>query len=839
MAASPHTSAASTSARAGDTPAGPRPRVLIVDDQPRNLEAMAAVIEPLGAEVVRAHSAEEALRQVLVQDFAVVLLDVQMPDIDGFEAARLIRSRERSRAVPIVFATALDRDRRHDLAGYAAGAVDFLYKPLDPDILRAKIATFLEIDRLRSSTRLAEQLRASEHRAEAIVAASLDGVVSVDHEGRILEFNPAAERAFGYRRDEVIGRPFAEVIIPPEQRESFGASVGRYMRSGDAHLMGQRLELPAMRADGSTFLAEVAVVRMPMAGAPTYTAFLRDVTEVRRSAEHTRRLQEITAALSRALTPEEVAAAIVEHGVAALGAQAGSIFGLLDDGRTLEMLGSTGYPPEVVAQWRVISLDTPIPLATAAREAVPIFIESEASWQSRFARAGPLRALPESRAWAALPLAVGDRVLGAMGLSFGESKVDALDESSRSFILALAQQCAQAFDRARLHAAERAARLEAERARADAEIANEAKSAFLATMSHELRTPLNAIQGYTQLLEIGLAGPVTEQQRTYLDRVRTSSAHLLGLINDVLDIARIEAGEMTVTQRSETTGPVVASAMALIAPQAAARDVHVVVETSGEEGVPYLGDQHRVRQILVNLLSNAVKFTDAGGTGLGLAISRQLARLMGGDLTVESRRGEGSTFTMWLPSVRAAIDAAAPEATAAGGAPARDVRAAPSVSGIPTIGLAAIGLALRDEVDTIVRACNARLVTDSATAVSRRLRTPELEDHMATLLADLAQSLVIVQDAGERVPDLLGDASEIQRTIASRHGVRRHSQGWTEDAVRREHAILAEEVERAVRGRVRIRSGDADEAIRVLGRLIARASEVSVAALREASRQES
>jgi signal transduction histidine kinase len=252
---------------------------------------------------------------------------------------------------------------------------------------------------------------------------------------------------------------------------------------------------------------------------------------------------------------------------------------------------------------------------------------------------------------------------------------------------------------------------EAERARAEADHANRAKSAFLANMSHELRTPINAVIGYAQLLEMGVTGPVTVQQQAQLERIRSSSAHLLTLINDILDLAKVEAGHMTVEHEREPVAGAVSEALALVEVQAAAGDLDIENECREAQSA-YVGDRDRVRQIIVNLLSNAVKFTapggritvrcgttdrpepaaqvvgegpwtsiavedtgigiapdqlprmfqpfvqaddghtrTRGGTGLGLTISRQLARLMGGDLTVTSREGKGSCFTLWLPAV--------------------------------------------------------------------------------------------------------------------------------------------------------------------------------------------
>ena len=146
------------------TPERAAGRVLIVDDRPDNLLALEAVLEPLGAELVRAGSGEEALRALLTANFAVIILDVQMPGMDGFETARLVKAREKTRAVPIIFLTAISGEAEHHLQGYRSGAVDYLYKPFSPEALRAKVAVFLELWRQgdlleRQRAQLAAQLR--------------------------------------------------------------------------------------------------------------------------------------------------------------------------------------------------------------------------------------------------------------------------------------------------------------------------------------------------------------------------------------------------------------------------------------------------------------------------------------------------------------------------------------------------------------------------------------------------------------------------------------------------------------------------------------------------------
>jgi signal transduction histidine kinase len=255
------------------------------------------------------------------------------------------------------------------------------------------------------------------------------------------------------------------------------------------------------------------------------------------------------------------------------------------------------------------------------------------------------------------------------------------------------------------HAAERAtqraldAAADAERARLEAEAASRAKSDFVATMSHELRTPLNAIIGYTNLLADGIPEPVSEAQRTQLARVNASARHLLDLIDEVLTLSRLEAGRETVSLRKIAVADVLDQAAVMIEPMAKGRKLRFEVHRPSPT-LTIETDAGKLRQILLNLLTNAVKFTDegtvvlsagengngsvvfqvkdsgigiapehqtrifgsfwqveqsmtrrVGGAGLGLNVARQLARVLGGDVTVESALGAGSTFTVRIPKV--------------------------------------------------------------------------------------------------------------------------------------------------------------------------------------------
>ena len=429
----------------------------------------------------------------------------------------------------------------------------------------------------------------------------------------------------------------------------------------------------------------------------------------------------------------------------------------------------------------------------------------------------------------------------------------------------------------RKRAEQRANQLEDERlARAEAEAASEAKSQFLAIMSHELRTPLNAVIGYADVLNMGIAGPLTPDQRAKVTRILGSARHLLGLVNEVLDLSRADAKELTVQRRAVRLAPTVDGALAVAQPLADARGIELR-GACADGSTAFLGDPDRVRQILVHLLDNAMKFTLPGGrvrvecdcdvtpareahlgdharwvcarvvdtgigipaeslpgifdpfvqvqsghtrptdgSGLGLTVSRRFARLMGGDITVTSEPEVGSTFTLWLPATDIAPESAEMRPSALS---ARELH-----------GLCEIGAAINAAIPHMLDALVARLRGEELIPGAQAIRSAQLADHIGTWIADVASTIAAIEQLRGEPSRLVSDGSDIQMFVAERHGAQRAGLGCTTSGLEREWAILREELERVIQG-APVNEAAIAEAVGVMDRFIESGRAASVRAL--------
>lgn len=355
------------------------------------------------------------------------------------------------------------------------------------------------------------------------------------------------------------------------------------------------------------------------------------------TANRTARLQKITAALSEALTPHQVADVVVNQGIAALGATAGSVTLLADQGLSIRVVNAIGYPPEVVQPWQSFPVTSATPLAKTVRTGEVLFLENAEAMLADYPHLAEAIATTGNQAFVCIPLNVEGRTLGAMGLSF--QTVQSFNEEDRAFMVTLGQQCAQAIARAQLYAAEQAAR-------SAAESANRVKDEFLAVLSHELRTPLNPILGWTQLLKNRQLDAQTVARA--LDTIERNAKLQTQLIEDLLDVSRILQGKLRLSFCPLSLISVIEAAIETVRLSAEAKSIQLsfhlkdegfdqdeteaialsshpsqaietdssnwaVLSESPHSPFQVSGNPARLQQVIWNLLSNAVKFTPNGG----------------------------------------------------------------------------------------------------------------------------------------------------------------------------------------------------------------------------------
>ncbi|MBA4158350.1 MAG: PAS domain S-box protein [Gemmatimonadetes bacterium] len=791
----------------------------------------------------------------------------------------------------------------------ALGALVLLRDPQSVEFPPEEVAEARTLGDLASASLrrvlLLEQAEQERAHFSALLESTGEGIYGIDPVGRCTFINSAAARMIGYSPEECLGRDM-HLLIHHHHRDGTRypleeCPIFRSFQLGECTRVDHEV---LWRRDGTSFPAEYASYPLFRDGQTTgaVVTFV-DRTERKRAeaaeqryTERLRGLAEAALAINSAPSLGVALQLITDRAREVIGAHqsvTSMTLGITLGSEWAQAINAVSLS-EKYAAWRdydeipdgsgiyhlVAELKLPIRLTQAELEAHP-------AWRG-FGKHATEH--PPMRGWLAVPLVARDgRNIGLIQLS--DRDEGEFTEQDETILVQFAQIAAVAIENARLYedaqvAREVAegARRDADTARAEAQAANLAKSEFLASMSHEIRTPINAIVGYTDLLAIEIAGPLTAGQKAQLERIRVSAQHLTGLIDDMLDLAKIEAGRMTVENERALAINAVAAALELVRPQAAERGLEIEETCSVAESPTYFGDEDRVRQILANLLSNAVKFTPAGkitvkcgstdrpdpgadlpgegrwtyirvtdtgigiapeeiesifrpfvqaerghtrtrgGTGLGLSISRQLAILMGGGLSVRSEPGKGSSFTLWLASEAAEY----PPIT-------ESVLAETRGEGGRSRGLAAVGDALQEEAPAVLDRYMERLRQDAHVQMADDLGEADLEDHAAPFLADLGQSLVILEKSRAVPERLLRDGSDIQHLIAELHGRQRAQLGWTEEALRREFEILREEIEAGVRQSRHMDSEtQVESGLELLQRFLDRAEQISLRGLRRA-----
>jgi len=618
-----------------------RVSILLVDDRPDKLLALEAILGDLGQNMVRAYSGREALRALLQQDFAVILLDVNMPMMDGFETAEMIRSRPRSQQTPIIFFTAMNEMEAHVFRSYSLGAVDFIRTPVVPEILKAKVSVFVDLyKKTEQVKRQGEQMRLlqeREHRqklGEAVhrldaetkrnrfFTLALDMLAIADFSGTFKQLNPSWERTLGFSHDELTARPFLE-FVHPDDREATGEQLAALRAGAPITYFENRF---AAKSGGYRWLGWTAA---PFAAEGLVYIFARDLTERRHAEEERVKLIREQTARAAAEASERRSTFLAEAGVA--------LTSSLDVGETLSKLVHLAVP--TLADWCVIdvldehgrprrlavgharpedeglaeqvkgfapSLEGRSPearllrpgesalLVADARERLSDLAEDERH-RALLGRLGP-------RSLMVVPIVSRERTLGVMSLlSTTSGRVFARDDLDLAE--ELGRRAALAVDNARLYRA-------SQDARAGAEKANRAKDEFLATLSHELRTPLTPILGWTVMLRSGTLDPAAIQRG--LEVIERNVRAQTQLIGDLLDVSRIITGKLRLEVSPIAVVPVVEAGVEAVRSSAEAKQITLGMELPSEMPT-IVGDPDRLQQVVWNLVSNAVKFTPQGG----------------------------------------------------------------------------------------------------------------------------------------------------------------------------------------------------------------------------------
>lgn len=541
------------------------------------------------------------------------------------------------------------------------------------------------------TSRFFQEVQLSEERARIIVENAPEAIVMIDIEtGLFIEPNDNALLLYGLDKEEILKVGPADVspIEQPDGRLSTEAAMEKIQQALDGE--NPVFDWTYLHSSGDEILCEVRLVQLPGATRTLIRASVIDITE-RKLAEQTLRRQNdymaaaaevgrlVTSTLDLEILFRRAVNLLQEH----FGYYHAAIFIIEETGFDAIVREATGEAgQEMKKREHSLTIGSKSVVGTATGTGKPYVVNNVE--EAALHHVNPL--LPNTKSEAAIPLKIGRRIVGAIDLQATE--VDAFTKEDIAVLQLLGDQFATAIDNARSYKLAQDAFIEMREL-------EKLKSQFLANMSHELRTPLNSIIGFSRVILKGIDGPVTDLQQQDLTAIYNSGQHLLGLINDILDLSKIEAGKMELTFDEVDIEKLIKSVMSTVLGLIKDKPVQLVDEL--EENLPTVkADSMRIRQILINLFSNAAKFTDegtitvtarreeagvrisvidsgpgispedqeklfqafsqvdasatraTGGSGLGLSISKQLVTMHGGEIGLNSEVGKGSEFFFTL-----------------------------------------------------------------------------------------------------------------------------------------------------------------------------------------------
>ena len=649
-------------AAARDIPVGARaqPLVLLVDDLPSRLLAYEAMLDGLGIGCVKATSGAKALERVLEQPFAVILLDVNMPGMSGFEVARLVRQHPRYGNTPIIFVTAAHSSDLELQRGYQLGAMDYISMPVAPEVLRSKVTLLVEMHRKRSELEaLNRSLEAArrrvvheqEQRQRALIEEAPMGVAHIATSGAFVYANRSFCTLVGYAPSELVERTWQDLTHPDDVQAEHDLS----QRVLDGKLPHYTLDKRYLRKDGAAVWVQLfGNVVLADDGRPAqHVVIVTDITQ-RKSAEAAMRASE---ARFRALANniDQLAWTCDRLGQANWYNDRWYAY----TGTTAEQMLGDG--------WRAVLHPEHLERVIGSLQRA---LTAGEPWEDTF----PLRGTDGQYHW------------------FLSRAAPIRDPQGR-----VAQWFGTNTDVTELNALKSAL-----------EDTDRRKDEFLAMLAHELRNPVAPIRTAADALGMLLNGDA--RKRALVEVIQRQSGTLARILDDLLDVARITQGRIELQREVVSVGACVETALQTTAPLMRDKG-HRVDVTHAREPLHVHADRVRLEQCVTNLLTNAAKFTDArgeidvdvradggeavidvrdngvgiaaafvpqvfdlfsqsarsidrsqGGLGLGLAICRQLIELHGGRASCTSGgEGRGATFTLRLPLVQPRREAAAPE----------------------------------------------------------------------------------------------------------------------------------------------------------------------------------